>query len=391
MIVSFGAIQPLAHAPITLSSPNAQINGFFGETVVSGIDGTTNYVVVAAAYETVGGLPVAGHAYVFNEKTGILLHTLTSPSPQAYTQFGAVLGAGNNLIVAGSPEETANGLSVAGHVYTFNPLTGSLIATYSSPNAQTNGRFGFAVAVGSGVIVVGAPNETANGFGNAGHVYIINVNTGTIFTLTSPNAQTGGDFGNSVAVSGLYVVVGARYETSGGQLEAGNAYIFSTKTGNLIHGLNNPSPQSAFYVGNFGNLVAISGTTAAIAAPNNQVAGQTRAGNVYLFNAKTGSLLRTLASPNPQYYGHFGYGLAISSTLVFVGASYETSHGLTRAGNVYSFNPKTGLLLNTYTSPNAQLEGDFGENVSVTGSLFAIGATNETASGLTGAGHAYIY
>lgn len=45
-------------------------------------------------------------------------------------------------------------------------------------------------------------------------------------TLTSPNAQTDGSFGWSVAVSGTTVVVGAIGETASGYDSAGHSYVF---------------------------------------------------------------------------------------------------------------------------------------------------------------------
>ena len=47
-------------------------------------------------------------------------------------------------------------------------------------------------------------------------------------TLTSPNAQTGGEFGSSVAVNegDPIVVVGAPDESGGGSPVGGHAYVF---------------------------------------------------------------------------------------------------------------------------------------------------------------------
>ncbi len=41
--------------------------------------------------------------------------------------------------------------------------------------------------------------------------------------LTSPNATGGGNFGNSVAISGTTLVIGAPYENFSGKVGAGNA------------------------------------------------------------------------------------------------------------------------------------------------------------------------
>jgi hypothetical protein len=76
-------------------------------------------------------------------------------------------------VVVGAPFETANGQLTAGHAYSFDASTGFLTTTLTSPNAQTNGAFGSSVAVGCPpTVVVGAPRETGGGFTDAGHAYI---------------------------------------------------------------------------------------------------------------------------------------------------------------------------------------------------------------------------
>ncbi len=98
--------------------------------------------------------------------------------------------------------------------------------TLTSPNAQFVGLFGWSVAVSGNVVVVGAPYENASGYYYSGHAYIFNSKTGALISnLTSPNVQTYGEFGFSVATSGKIVVVGAPYENASGYEDAGHAYI----------------------------------------------------------------------------------------------------------------------------------------------------------------------
>ena len=131
------------------------------------------------------------------------------------------------LVASGAPEETADGYSEAGHAYVFNANTGKLIETLTSPNAQQGGLFGGSVYLSGKLVSVGAPFETANGYSNAGRAYVFNANTGKLIqTLTNPNAQYDGNFGTSVSMSGTLVAVGAPYVTADGYSEAGQAYVF---------------------------------------------------------------------------------------------------------------------------------------------------------------------
>src|SRR5207249_6195441 len=109
--------------------------------------------------------------------------------------------------VVGAPGEAAGipAAIQAGKAYLFDATDGSLITTLTSANAQTDGVFGSSVGVSGTTVVVGAPDESAGTPAQpfAGHAYVFDATDGSLITtLTSPNAQTGGDFGSSGAVSG---------------------------------------------------------------------------------------------------------------------------------------------------------------------------------------------
>ena len=182
------------------------------------------------------------------------------------------------------------------------------------------------------------------------------------FTLASPNAQAYGGFGESVAISGSDVVVGAPYETVAGNQYDGRAYVFST-TGTSLVNLTSPNPQK---YGNFGDSVAISGSDVVVGAPGEEVAGNQYAGHAYVFST-TGSLLKTLTSLNPQVSGSFGNSVAISGSDVVVGANYETFNGWQTAGRAYVFSPTS-----TTTS------------VSCTPTSFAVGSTTVCTATVSG-------
>ena len=221
---SFSA--PLAFNPLTiknrtLSSPNAQYYGFFGHSIaVSG-----KLVVVGAPFETADGYTQAGHTYIFKAMTGKLVTNLTSPNAQEYGYFGYSVGMSGKLVSVGALFENASGYSEAGHAYVFNAMTGKLIATLTSPNAQSGGAFGVSVAMSGKLVSVGAEGETADGYSAAGHAYVFKAGA-LIANLTSTNAEEGGYFGFSAAMSGKFVTVGAIGEYADGYQAAGNAYIF---------------------------------------------------------------------------------------------------------------------------------------------------------------------
>ena len=373
-----------AHAK-TLTSPRAQAAGQFGTSV--GISGTT--IVVGAALETASGDYEAGHAYTFNATTDKRISTLTSPNVQFSGYFGWSAAISGSTVVVGAPYETASGYTGAGHAYLFNATTGHRIATLTSPNAQTYGYFGWSVAINGTTVVVGAYGEEVSGQDNAGHAYTFNAKTGKLIaTLTSPNAHLFGYFGWSVAISSTTVAVGAYGEEASGLGGAGHVYTFKPKSGALIATFVSPNAQTLGY---FGHSVALNGTTLVVGANGESSSGLSAAGNAYTFNAETGKLYATLTSPNALSGGYFGYSVAISGTRVVVGALGEYVAPQSGAGHAYTFTAKTGKLIATLTSRNPIANGAFGWSVAINGTTVVVGAIGETAKELGGAGHAYVF
>jgi len=382
-----GAASPIS--ALELSSPNVQTDGLFGFSVAS----SGGLVVVGAPHENVSGQKDAGHAYVLSAKTGAMISTLTSPNPQTYGFFGySVAISGTTVVVGAFGENVSIWFSTfvsAGHAYTFNAKTGALISTLTSPHVQSGGKFGLSVAIGGKTVVVGAWGENVSGHGGAGRAYTFNATTGAlILTLKSPHAQTYGSFGLSVAIAGKTVAVGAWGETASGLSGAGRAYTFNATTGARILTLKSPNAQTG---GNFGVRVAISGTTVVVGAMGETGSGQLQAGHAYTFSATTGKRIATLTSPSGQMAGFFGGSVAISGSIVVVGAQGETASGLLGAGHAYTFNATTGKLISTLTSLNAQTDGALGLSVAISGTTALVGAPEESALGLSDGGLAYLF
>ena len=330
----------------------------------------------------------AGHAYLLPDKMPTR-RTLTSAYAQAYGWFGSSVSTSGGLVAVGAIDEGVGPYYQAGNVYVFNATSGALITNITSPNIQDQGWFGYSVSLSGNLLAVSTPYEKAGGYSDAGHAYVFNAISGALIqTLTSPNAQAYGYFGYSVSLSGTLVAVGAYGETAGGYTEAGNAYVFNATTGALITAVSSPNAQSD---GLFGISVSLSSNLLAVGAQGEVVDGYSEAGNAYVFNATSGALITSLTSPNPQAYGYFGCSLSLSSNLLVVGALGETASGYAEAGHAYVFNPTSGTLITTLSSPKAQSGGEFGYSLSLSGNSLAVGAPGEKVGPHSGAGRAYIF
>jgi hypothetical protein len=377
----------------TLRSPNEMYQSYFGYSACwAGDVNNDGYhdVIVGSPGEDIAGMQWVGRAYVINGYTGGVIWTLNSPNQEWFGEFGrAVSWAGdvNNDgyydVIVGTPFEDNNPTYTdAGRAYVFNGQTGGLIHSLVSPNAADYGYFGTSVSSAGDVnndgyddVIVGAYAE----FG-PGRAYVFNGYTGTLlWTLVSPNPQTGGRFGISVAaatdLNGDYyddVVVGANWETNGGQSSAGRAYVFSGQNGTVLSTLTSPAPQ---WNGHFGQSVSGVGQNMVIVgAPQESpgAASPDSSGRAHVFNGATGAHLRTLVSPNEQLNGKFGSSVSWigdvdgwGSMDVLVGAPRESLDvTLPEAGRAYVFSGENGSDLHWFTPRNAEAYGWFGWSVS---------------------------
>jgi len=84
--------------------------------------------------------------------------------------------------------------------------------------------FGIGVAVSNSAIVIGAWQDDDSGF-NSGSAYIYDINGNFQKKLTAHDGAAVDNFGNSIAVSNSFLVVGAYKEDDMGT-DAGSVYIY---------------------------------------------------------------------------------------------------------------------------------------------------------------------
>ena len=233
-------------------------------------------------------LPGSAEATSLNE-----VKKLTASDAQANDLFGRSVAVSGDTAVVGALREDAGG-SLAGAGYVFHRDQGGTgnwgeVKKITASDAQAEDRFGVSVAVSGDTAVVGAWLEDAGGT-DAGAAYVFHRdqggagNWGEVKKLTASDAHDGDGFGNSTAVSGDTVVVGAIWEDAGGSF-AGAAYVFQRNEGGAdnwgeVRKLTASDVQA---VDNFGGSVAVSGDTAIVSATFEDAGGE-HASAAYVFD-----------------------------------------------------------------------------------------------------------
>ena len=233
-----------------LRASDAQENDEFGGSVAISEDTT-----VVGAFQEEGGpgdpISVAGAAYIFErDKSGPdfwgEVKKLTASDAQEDDEFGyAVSISGGTIVVGAWAEDGGAGdpANEAGAAYVFERDQGGAgnwgqVKILTARDQKAGDYFGISVAI-SGDVVMVAANEEDGGPGDpisgAGAAYVYKRNEGgadnwsELQKLTASDAQSSDSFGESVAISGNTLVVGAQSEDGGPGdpiSGAGAGYVF---------------------------------------------------------------------------------------------------------------------------------------------------------------------
>lgn len=352
-----------------LQNPNPSSFDEFGYSVAA--DG--NRIVIGTPGEDFVATD-AGELSVYST-TGAYQYKISNPDAAAGDRFSAALALKGNILVVGAPGDDTTGAD-SGRVYLYN--NGVPFRTLENPSPGDGDQFGSAVAIAGNYVVVGTPFDDA-GASDAGAVHLFDIVTGDfIRTVQHPAAAAGDQFGVSVGLSGDQLLVGAASadEATNGA-DAGRAFLFSAATGSLVSTINNPSPQAGDA---FGADVAISSSGYVIGSPGDDT-GATDSGLTFLYNSTTGPAGVAIPNPTLQAQSAFGSAVAIAGDWYVVGSPGD-DRVATNSGEVHVYSATNGTLLREYFAPANSTDAAFGAAVAVSGNILAVGAPGLQVGGV---------
>jgi len=141
--------------------------------------------------------------------------------------FGTSVSISGTIIAAGAPGAVSTSVDT-GAAYVFeNTGTWAQTKKLTGADSGKGDNFGHSICVSGDFVVVGAPQNAANG-GNSGCAYVFSHDTspawGQLRKVTGDDESGGFNFGWSVTIyDGFYVIVGAYGAGTG---SSGVAYVF---------------------------------------------------------------------------------------------------------------------------------------------------------------------
>lgn len=304
------------------------------------------------------------------------LQKLIDNQPHDYDEFGVDVDIEGATAFVGAPGDDAPG-NASGSVAVFERLSAwTQVDLLTASDGAPFDSFGDAVALSGDLAVIGAFGDDDAG-SRSGSVYVferIGGTWGQVAKLTAGDAEAGDYFGDSVAIAGEVIVVGAPLSEDAG-LRTGSAYVFEringvwTETAKLL-----ASNLHAFHY--FGGAVATDATTILIGATeaNSTLSGP---GSVYAFERSGASWTETrvLVPSDGSANDQFGQSISMSSSRALIG-SYQHDDGAALAGSAYVFdNLALGWVETTkLVASDPQGFDAFGFDVALFGDRALVGA-----------------
>ncbi len=420
--------QLLQIAPSKLTAGDAGTDDdFFGMAVA--VDGDTALVGALRAYDA--DFYRTGAAYIFtkNSESGEWTQaTLTALDGNDGDEFGRSVSLDGDTAVVGAPGAD-NGVAGEGQVtgtgaaYVFiRDSAGSWTQAgkLTADDAAEDDQFAYSVAVYDDTVVIGAHRDDDNG-AESGSAYVFTkpangdwTSTNTAVKLTAPDAAAGGYYGNSVAIDGNTIVVGAHkadsaYAITKPSSDANDDDSIDWQDWDALDADGKAALTATLTAGNaaagdeFGISVAIGGNTIVVGAHEADSAyaitkpssDANNDGSIdwedwdSLDADRKATLTATLTAFDATPGDEFGISVAVSGDTIVVGAHKDEDKG-DEFGSAYVFTkPAAGWDTTTETAKiidQDRAEDDqFGSSLAVDGSTVLIGARGDESN--KGAAH----
>lgn len=364
----------------------------FGYSVA--IDGTT--ALVGAYNADAKNLQNSGAAYVYSLGVEGWQQQAKLVAEPAFAEdtLGGNVALKNHMAMVGVINRDDKGEN-AGAVFAFERETRSWSQKQilTAVDAKAGDAFGQSIALTPQFLVIGAPRSDAphHDSGSA-YVYVRDKNSWRYQTkLTAKDGAEGDLFGISVAIDGNTILVGADLNDEQAE-KAGAVYVYVFDGKQWKHEAKLMAKDGA-NTDIFGVRVALSGDTALISARRDDVEGVgVDAGSAYVFTRIKGNWAQTqkLVAPDGKADDRFARGVALNQDTALISAMHHDTKG-NNAGALYVFKKRYGEW--RYTSKifaNDGMSDDrFGWNLAISSKTAIIAVPHRDDNG-NASGAAYV-
>ncbi|MDY7109657.1 MAG: hypothetical protein SYC29_13565 [Planctomycetota bacterium] len=320
--------------------------GRFGAAVDVDTSGDVPRVIIGApAYDGSGGSNMGAAEIWWYDEDDVdepwkLEKELSDPEGDSGDWFGYSVAIHGTYAIVGSPycDEFGN-YSGSAFVYEYDPDSGWGSGVQIHGEEESFEEFGYSVDVRGNLVLVGAPmNERWGGSRESGVAYVFDVDDLDTYELIRSDYSNHGLFGYDVAVGESILLIGSPMDDIDGETAIGSAYVYENSGSEWVEAERLVASDGAG--GDwFGRSVAAGESYLVVGASWNGSSGDiTNAGKIYICDA-SGSygLQQSLIESWPTADNHFGKGVATSGQKVVAGAPYDNYVAVDSLGVAYVY------------------------------------------------------
>ena len=397
--VALALAAPLgAHVTETaeLSASDGQAGDYLGRSV-----SVHRHLVLAGAPGHDAVASDAGAAYVF-ERTGLETFVestkLLAPDGAVDDAFGEAVAISFTTAVVAAPGDDDGGAD-SGSVYVFVESGGSwsFQAKLTAASGAPGDLFGQSVAIEGDRILVGAPGRNSG----AGAAFVFE-RSGTSWSqtdeLTGADTNAGDAFGFSVAIAGSdlttvapvdgRIIVGAPHD-SDVVADGGSAYLFDDLGGTWTE-IVKFTDGNAVAGDEFGTSVDVLGDRALVGSPFDDDL-TTDAGSFFTFEDAGGwTQIQHLTGTSGNPDRLLGHSVAISDRVLAGAGPQDEDLGSLDAGLLWVMFPQQAFFTDVYGRHNPEVGSNFGVSISASECWIATGADLHDGTNGVDSGEVYM-
>lgn len=388
LLAPTAAIASTESAKLTASDTEA--GDFFGTSVWTSGD----TALIAASRDADSGIDAGAiHEFTSNGGSWVERQKFAPSDGAAGDHFGSSLSVSGDTALVGAVFDDDNGVdSGSAYVFGFDGTQWVEMAKLTASDGMPGDRFGSSVALSGSVALVGAAYDDSVGFG-AGAAYVFRFDGSSWVEerkLTASDGTSGDLFGESAAILGDVAVVGARNDDVNG-LGSGSAYVFRFDGSSWEEEAKLTVPDG-FTNQSFGDSVAIQGNTVMVGAGGDDDKG-TFSGSVYVFRFDGSSWVQgeKLTASDGAEGDRFGTSISMSSDTAVIGASVgDGNEPDSGSAYVFGFDGSSWVEEEELTASDGGANDNFAHSVFVSGDIVVIGANLDDDAG-TNSGTAFVF
>lgn len=255
---------------------------------------------------------------------------LQGSDSQSFDRFGSAVALDGDVLVVGAFKANGAGGNDSGKAYVFRTAAPGDVSSWveeavlEPASSQQNAQFGAAVDVDGERVIVGAWTDDSAGV-DSGAAYLFEYDAGTgswpgLTKIVPANGSAGDHFGVSVALEGELAVVGANQDDTPAGGDAGSVYLVELEFGfwSITQQFHASDASGADY---FGTSLSLSGSRCLVGAPGwNGLGPGTGAAYLFELGGPTAAECDRFGPCDARPQQNFGSAAALSVDRALIGS-----------------------------------------------------------------------